>query len=74
MTFIAQWLYEDDYILLMEKETKDWMQKIWIIQDFPTLEETLCNDWKSKNGKISGYFEKNTADFITDLNKQGEVK
>ena len=58
----------------MEKETKDWMQKIWIIQDFPTLEETLCNDWKRKNGKLSGYFEKTTADLITDLSKQGEVK
>ena len=72
LTFIAQWLYEDDYILLMEKETKDWMQKIWIIQDFPTLEETLCNDWKRKNGKLSGYFEKTTADYVTELNKQGE--
>ena len=72
-TFIAKWLYEDDYILLMEKETKDWMQKIWIIQDFPTLEETLCNDWKRKNGKLSGYFEKTTADYVTELNKQGEL-
>ena len=56
----------------MEKETKDWMQKIWIIEDFPTLEETLCNDWKRKNGKLSGYFEKTTADYVTELNKQGE--
>ena len=62
-----KWLYDDEYLLLVEKDTRDWLRNIFDLGvEFSVREEVLC-DWKRWP------FKDSEADFVNDLGEPGII-